>query len=167
MEDGPDLLGCHRDVDVADTQVPQRVDDGVRDGGRGADRRRLPYALGAQRVVRGRRDRLRDLPGRSLHRGRDEVVHECTGQVVTKLVVGDLLVERGREAHRQPTVDLAIDDHRVDDIAAVVDGNEPADVPADKTNRSLSCQFGSLGLYFRKRSQSAYAILAAPNGNPG
>ena len=41
------------------------------------------------------------------------------------LVVGDGLVQRGRQAHGQAAVDLAVDDHGVDDVAAVVDGHEP------------------------------------------
>ena len=65
VEDGPDLLGRDRDVDVADAQVPQRIDHRVGDRRRGADRGRLADALGADRVVRRRRDGLADLPGRA------------------------------------------------------------------------------------------------------
>ena len=71
---------------------------------------------------------LADLPGGRLDRRRQEVVHERAGQVVAVLVVGDLLVQRRREAHRQAAVDLAVDDHRVDDVAAVVDRDEAADL---------------------------------------
>src|SRR6476646_3947373 len=52
VQDGPDLLGRDGDVDVADTEVPQRVHDRVRDGRRRADGRRLADALGADRVMR-------------------------------------------------------------------------------------------------------------------
>ena len=44
------------------------------------------------------------------------------------LVVVDLLVERGRETHGETTVNLTLDDHRVDDRAAVIDRDEAADL---------------------------------------
>src|SRR6476646_8299876 len=95
VEDGPDLLGRDRDVDVAHAEVPQRIDDGVGDGRRGADGGRLPHPLGADRVMRRRRRRLACLPGRAFHGGRNQIVHERAGHVVAQLVVGDLFVEGG------------------------------------------------------------------------
>ncbi len=117
-----------RDVDMADAEMPQRVDDGVGDRRRRADRGRLADPLRPDRMVRRRGGRLVGLPGRGLDGRREEVVHERPGQVVAQLVVADLLVERRRETHRQAAVDLAVDDHRVDDVAAVVDRHEAADV---------------------------------------
>src|SRR6185369_6042273 len=130
VQDGPDLLGRDRDVDVAHAEVPQGIDDGVGDGRRGPDGGRFPHPLGADRVMRRRRRRLPRLPGRAFHGGRNEIVHERAGHVVAQLVVGDLFVEGGGEAHVQPAVDLAVDDHRVDDVAAVIDGDEAPDVDA-------------------------------------
>src|SRR3954452_24722378 len=128
VEDGPDLLWRDRDVDVAHPEMPQGIDDGVRDGRRRPDGGRLPHPLGADRMMRRRRDGLAGLPRGHLDRGRDEIVHERAGHVVAELVVGDLLVQRWREAHRQSAVDLPVDDHRVDDVAAVVHRDEAADV---------------------------------------
>src|SRR3954451_8938306 len=128
VEDRPDLLGRDRDVDVADAEVPQRVDDGVGDRRRGTDGSRLPDALRPDRVMGRRGDGLLELPGGRLDGRRQEVVHERAGQVVAELVVRDLLVEGRRKAHRQAAVDLAVDDHRVDDVPAVVDGDESADL---------------------------------------
>src|SRR6476619_362272 len=128
VEDRPDLLGGDRDVDVPDPEVPERVDDRVRDRRRRADRRRLADALRADRVMRRRGDGLLELPGRRLDGCREEIVHERPGEVVAVLVVGDRLVQRRREAHREPAVKLPVDDHRVDDVAAVVDRDEAADV---------------------------------------
>src|SRR3954451_15279643 len=124
VQDGPDLLWRDRDVDVAHPEMPQRIDHGVGDRRRGADRRRLPHSLRSDRVMRRGCDRLAGLPGGTLDGGRDEVVHERPGHVVAELVVGDLFVERRREAHVQAAVDLTVDDHRVDDVAAVVDRHE-------------------------------------------
>ena len=64
---------------------------------------------------------------RGLDRCRDEVVQERVAAHVPVFVVGDLLVERRREAHVEPSVDpLGLDDHRVDDRPAVIDRDEPA-----------------------------------------
>ena len=152
-----------RDVDVADAEVPERVDDRVRDRRRRADRRRLADALRADRVVRRRGDGLVELPGRRLDRRREEVVHERPGEVVAVLVVGDRLVQRRGEAHREPAVDLAVDDHRVDDVAAVVDGDEAPDVdlarcPCRCRRRRCSCRTG--------RSGSAGRSSRPPRGPP-
>jgi hypothetical protein len=68
------------------------------------------------------------LPLRALDRGRQEVVGERPGQVLAVGVVDDLLVHRRRQAHGQAALDLTLDDHRVDDVAAVVDRDEPADL---------------------------------------
>jgi hypothetical protein len=48
--------------------------------------------------------------------------------LLPSLVVCDRFVQRRGEAHREPAVDLPVDDHRVDDVAAVVDGHEAADL---------------------------------------
>ena len=45
------------------------------------------------------------------------------GQQVAVLVVDRLLVERLRDPLRDAAVDLAVDDHRIDDLADVVDGD--------------------------------------------
>src|SRR5256886_7876 len=127
-QQSPHLRWRDRDVDVANAQVPQRVYDGVGDGHRRAHRRRLADALDAERVVGLRRARLVGLPVRRFHRGGHEIVDEAAALDVADLVVGDLLVQRGRQSHRQPTVNLALDDHGVDDVAAIVDGDEAPDL---------------------------------------
>src|SRR6202035_4074333 len=48
----PDPVGEQRHVDVADPGLRQRVEPRVHERGRAADRRALPDALGADRVVR-------------------------------------------------------------------------------------------------------------------
>src|SRR3989449_1842729 len=127
-EQPPDLGWRDRDVDVANAQMPERVHDGVGDGHRRAHGRRLADALGAERVVGRRRARLVGLPVRRLHRGRYEVVDEAAALDVADLVVGDLFVQCRRQPHGQPAVNLALDDHGVDDVAAIVDGDEAPDL---------------------------------------
>src|SRR5205807_4739535 len=88
----------------------------------------LADTLRADRMMRRRRGGLRGLPVWRLHRGRQEVIHERPALDVALFVVGDLLVERGRETHGETTMDLTLDDHRVDDRAAVVHRYETADL---------------------------------------
>ena len=64
----------------------------------------------------------RDLVG-----ARQCVVHQGAGQELARLVVDDFLEERAAEALRGAAVDLALDDHRVDRPAAVVDDRELED----------------------------------------
>src|SRR5437763_13977295 len=71
-------------------------------------------------MVRTGRDRVVGFPVRRFHRGGQEVVHEAVAQVVAVLVEGDLLPHGDGEGFGQATVDLALDDHRVDAGAAVV-----------------------------------------------
>src|SRR5262245_20925984 len=52
LDGGPDPVGEHRHVDVADPEVGDRVDHGVHERGRGTDGRRLAHALGTDGVVR-------------------------------------------------------------------------------------------------------------------
>src|SRR5205085_4087694 len=88
----------------------------------------LADSLRPERVVRRGRGGLVQLPVRRLHRGGNEIVHEASALDVAVLVVGDLLEERGRHAHREAAVDLPVDDHGIDDVAAVVHGDEPTDL---------------------------------------
>src|SRR5207247_5273517 len=85
-------------------------------------------ALGAERMMRRRGTGLVRLPLRRFDRGGYQVVDETPAPDVADLVVGDFFEEGRREPHRQPTVDLPLDDHRVDDVAAVGDGDEPTDL---------------------------------------
>ena len=95
-------------------RLVQRVDDRVHDRGRRADVRRLADALGSERVVRARRDRLAELEVGALERGRDQVVHERRVEAVALLVERDQLHQRDADALGEAAVDLAVDDHRVD-----------------------------------------------------
>src|SRR6185503_14150366 len=76
--------------------------------------------------MRARGDRPVYLPRWGLHRRGDQVVHEASAVHVALLVVLDLLQQRRRQSLGETAVDLALDDHRVDDVATVVDRNEAA-----------------------------------------
>ena len=70
------------------------------------------------------RDGLAELEVGALERGRDQVVHERPVEAVALLVERDQLHQRDADALGEPAVDLAVDDHRVDPHAAVVDRDE-------------------------------------------
>ena len=74
-------------------------------------------------VWRGR-DRLGRLPVRRLDCRGQKIVHETALQNVSAFVVLDLFVKRWSKSHGEPTMNLPFDDHRVDDVAAVVNRNE-------------------------------------------
>ena len=71
--------------------------------------------------VRRRRLEVDDLDRRHLGARREQVVHEARGDELAGLVVGEVLVERAADPLDDAAVDLALDDHRVDDRAAVLD----------------------------------------------
>src|SRR5437870_5006396 len=98
----------------------QRVDDRVDDGGCRADRARLAAALDAQRVDgRGRLDPV-ELPGRERIGLRHRVVHERGREALPEVVVGHVLPESLADPLGEPSVDLSLDEQRVDDAPAVL-----------------------------------------------
>ena len=54
-------------------------------------------------------------------RSRQQVIGECRGQRLAVGVERHLLIQRGANALRKATIDLAIDHHRIDELAAVLD----------------------------------------------
>src|SRR5712692_7208012 len=107
--------------------MPERVDYGVRNRRRRTHRCRLSDALRAEGMVRRGRGGLVGLPVRGLERRGHVVVYEAAARDVALVVVADLLVQRGADPLREAAVDLALDDHRIDDVAAVVDRDEAPD----------------------------------------
>src|SRR5262245_62403122 len=106
--------------------MPERVNDRIDDGCGRPDGRGLSYALRPEWVMRRGGAGLVRLPIRRLDRRREQVIHEAALKYVAAIVVLNLLVERRPQPHGQTAVDLSFDDHRVDDVPAVVDGHEPA-----------------------------------------
>ena len=66
-----------------------------------------------------------DLDVGQVARGRHEVVREARGEHLAVVVVEVALVEDGRDALRDAAADLAVDDGRVDQLAAVLDDEVP------------------------------------------
>src|SRR5215475_12739334 len=59
-------------------------------------------------------------------RSREQVIHEAALKYVAALVVLNLFIKRRPQSHSQSAVNLSFYDHRVDDIAAIIDGDESA-----------------------------------------
>src|SRR5205085_12555039 len=116
-------------VDVADPEVGDGVDDGVDEGGGATHAAALPDALAPDRVVGRGGDDLVQLEVRGLPCGRDHVVHVVGPDAVALGVERDHLVVRHGEGLGETAVQLALDDHRVDPDATVVDTDELEDVP--------------------------------------
>src|SRR5262245_2285393 len=122
----PHFRRSDRNVYVSDPQMPERVNDRIDDGRGRSDGCGLSDALRPERVMwRGGAGFVR-LPIRSLDGRREQVIHEAALKYVAAFVVLNLLVERRPQPHGQAAVNLPLDDHRVDDVPAVVDGHEPA-----------------------------------------
>src|SRR5690242_14271316 len=106
----------------------ERVGDRVDHRGGGADRAGLAAALHAERVVRAGRLARVDLELRHVVRARDRVVGEGAREQLPGRVVRAVLGERLADALGEPAVHLALDDHRVDDLAEVVHCRERDDL---------------------------------------
>src|SRR5256885_173609 len=81
----------------------------------------LAAALHAQRIVRARRHRGVDVETGQVVGARHAVVHERAGHELAGIVVDAVLEQRLADALGDAAVHLALDDHRVDDLAEVVD----------------------------------------------
>src|SRR6516225_8781547 len=116
----PDPLRAHRHIDVADTEVGERVDHRVLDRGPCSDSPPLADALGPQWVpVGGGRQRDGDKRG-EVRRARHRVCGEAGRQRVAQLVIDEGFEQRLGGALRNPPMDLSLDEHRVDAAPAIV-----------------------------------------------
>ena len=79
-----------------------------------------PEALDPERVARRRVLEVDGLDGRQFHGRRHQIVEKRAGQELALVVVDHLLEERPAHALGHPAVHLALDDERIDHLAAVV-----------------------------------------------
>ena len=99
----------------------QRVVDGVGDRGRRRDGAAFADALDAElRIGRGGLH-VDDARRRRLGRAGQKIVGEGRGLRLTGGVEQHFLIERGADALREAAKDLAVDDQRIDQHAAVLD----------------------------------------------
>ena len=106
----------------------QGIEHSIDDGGWRANRPGLAAALGAQRVVGARRADRAQLKVGQIVGTRHGVVHEAAGQQLARVAVVDAVFQQClADALGQTAMNLALDDHGVDDGAEVVDGTEAVD----------------------------------------
>ena len=115
-----DPLGRERHGRDRDPVVAQRVLDRGRDRGRDGDRAGLTGALDPQGVARRRRLEVDDRDVRHVGGTWQAVVHERAVEELAVVGVDELLVEGATETLDDASDDLALEDARVDDPAAVV-----------------------------------------------
>ena len=101
-------------------------------------------------------------------------VHERRVEQLAGLVVGHPLVERAADALRDAAVDLALDDHRVDQVAAVVDHGVLQDpdlrgqrVGLDDHGVHAGGERRPLGRVEVPALQARLVVLGAPAACPG
>ena len=98
-----------------------RIGDGVDDGGRRGDGAGLAAAFDAERIGRAFGHRGVDLQRRQIVGARHGVVHERAGDELAVLVVDRAFAQRLADALRDAAMHLALDDHRIDHDAEIVD----------------------------------------------
>ena len=96
-------------------------------GGR-ADRAGLAAALDAERIARAQRRGVRQLERRQVVGARHGVVHERRRHELAAVVVDRAFQQRLADALGEAAMDLALDDHRVDQPAEIVGRDEVDEV---------------------------------------
>ena len=99
----------------------QRIHDGIDNRRGGGDRPRLADALYTQRIHGARRRGFGSLEAGKISGASNEVGDQVGVLDLAVVTVDDFLQECLADALRDPTVDLAVDHHRVDPPAAIVD----------------------------------------------
>src|SRR5215813_2637675 len=117
---------------MAHSESLECVDHRVHDRRSGTDGPRFAGPFGPQRIHVGGRFGPVSLEAGALVRFGNCIVHQFAGHQLACLVVDGFFVERLSDGLGDPTVDLTIHQHRVDDPPAIVDSNvaEDANVPS-------------------------------------
>jgi len=123
----PDRFRPNRQGDIAYAKMPQRIDDRIADCGGRADRSAFACPLHAEWIAgRGAR-KEGGAKGGNIGRPRHAVIEKARGQELPgDAVVDDMFRKRLADALRQAAVHLPLDNHRIDDHAAVVGGIKTA-----------------------------------------
>src|SRR5216684_10976 len=120
----------HRIFRDPHTERLERVLDRGDDRAGGGHAAGFADALDAERIERGGELGESHLDPWHLGRARAEVIGEGRGEWLRLFVVAHPFVERVAEPVRRAAEELALDDHRIDDAAAVVDHDVAQDTHA-------------------------------------
>src|SRR5436309_8247343 len=122
------MFRFNRHVEMAHAIRRKRVHNGGDDGRSCADSAGFANALYAHGVYVGRRlGAIEFEPGD--HRGLGQcVIHECAAHKLALFVVDHLFIECLANGLNDASLDLAIDQHWVDDVAAIIYGDVTLEV---------------------------------------
>ena len=123
-----DPMRRHRYLGDHDAEGREGVRRGIRDRGRRADRAALADPLLAEFAIGRRGLHVLDADIRHLGRARQQIIGERRGERLAILIERHLLIERRADALRRAAIDLTVDDHRVDQHAAVLDDDVVEDL---------------------------------------
>src|SRR6185295_1392710 len=100
--------------------MPECINHRVDDGCGSTDCCRLSHAFCPKRMMGRRRAGVTGFPVWRFHSSGQKVIHETALKDVTALVVLHLLIKCGPKSHGQSAMNLSFDDHRIDDVAAII-----------------------------------------------
>ncbi len=121
LDGGHDAAGRDGGHGQFDAQVLQRIVDGIGDGSRGSNGAALAHALLPPARIGRRRLDVEDTHVGHLAGAGQHVIGQRRGLRLAVGIEAHLFVERGADALGAAAVDLAVDDHWVDEHAAVLD----------------------------------------------
>src|SRR6516225_8116828 len=124
FQDVPHFPRSNRHVDMLDAEVREGIHDRVHKSRGRTHVRRLANSLGPERVMRRRRAGFVRLPMRSFDGCGKQVVHKAAALHVAVLVVVNLLHKGDAQTLGEAPVNLAVDDHGVYDVAAIIHCHE-------------------------------------------
>src|SRR5208283_1196525 len=114
-------------------EVRKGIYDRIHESSRRSNVWRFPHALGPKRVMRGWRTSAACFPVRRFHCSGDQIVHKTAALDVSVFVIINQLHKGDGQTFREPAVDLPLYDHRIDYIAAVVDGHKTTDLDLSRS----------------------------------
>ena len=127
-----------------DAERRQRVGQRVGDRRRRADRAAFAHAAKAAERRRRRALEMHDVHRRNFAGRRHQIIDQARGMDLALLVVDDFFVERRADALRDAAVNLAVDDQRIDEFAAILGDGEMIDADFDRfPDRSRSRRYAS------------------------
>src|SRR5260370_34791806 len=121
VDDPPQLLSCKRHINV---RKPQCRGHSVRNRRCRTDRASLAATFHTQRVNRSERDGGIKLIAGKLCCDRYSIVRQCRCQQLSILTIDDLLIHRLAHALRDTSMDLPLNEQRVDLASTVINRHE-------------------------------------------
>lgn len=123
VDDAPDVFAFDGQVNVSDAERRERVNDGVDEAGSGADGSGFTDAFDAHGIHGCGGDGASQFHARNVGSARESVVGEFAADELALGIVDGFFEKNLSDGLDDAAVNLAIDEERIDDVAAVVDGD--------------------------------------------